>query len=349
MSVIRRIDTLGVKTKLDKGELGLDMVDGSSEKGRVYVGTGTENVPLAKLDDLAAVETLATAGQTDISVVSSSDIILKIDGMVQSEGTDYTIVDATTVRMVTPLADGNVIDVVDTSDIATALENLGVEKKAEKGQPNGYAGLDGSGMIPAAQLPSYVDDVVEVATKADLPVTGEVNKVYVVVADESKGGDTSTYRWSGAAYALITDTLDAADVKSLYEGNADTNAYTDAEKALVGVGTGLTTTATTLTTGVNELVTSVGTLSLLPTVDKTNLVNAIKETYDNWEALNDEVNDSHVAIGASVNPASGLYVPHSGKNYINTNTTVTEDIVDLDAQAKVNADGLAALTTVVEW
>lgn len=55
------------------------------------------------------------------------------------------------------------------------------------------------GKVPSSQLPSYVDDVVEVATYSALPVTGEVGKIYVVL-------DTNLiYRWSGSAYIEIKD------------------------------------------------------------------------------------------------------------------------------------------------
>jgi hypothetical protein len=55
------------------------------------------------------------------------------------------------------------------------------------------------GKVPSSQLPSYVDDVVEVATYSALPVIGEVGKIYVVL-------DTNfIYRWSGSAYIEIKD------------------------------------------------------------------------------------------------------------------------------------------------
>jgi predicted nucleic acid-binding Zn-ribbon protein len=38
-----------------------------------------------------------------------------------------------------------------------------------KGQPGGLAELDSTGKVPAAQLPSYVDDVLEYSTKAQFP------------------------------------------------------------------------------------------------------------------------------------------------------------------------------------
>ena len=100
----------------------------------------------------------------------------------------------------------------------------------QKAQPSGIASLNSSGKVPAAQLPSYVDDVLEVTTYADLPEEGEPDKIYIVVTDEKSNGETSTYRWAGTTYAVVSNTLTAADVKALYESNADTNAYTDVEK-----------------------------------------------------------------------------------------------------------------------
>ena len=54
------------------------------------------------------------------------------------------------------------------------------------------------GKIPASQLPSYVDDVLEYDTMSAFPVTGEGGKIYVA-------NDTNlTYRWSGTQYVEIS-------------------------------------------------------------------------------------------------------------------------------------------------
>jgi hypothetical protein len=67
-----------------------------------------------------------------------------------------------------------------------------------KGQPGGLAELDSTGKVPAAQLPSYVDDVLEFSTKAQFPQTGETGKIYVAK-------DTNlTYRWTGTQYLEIS-------------------------------------------------------------------------------------------------------------------------------------------------
>ncbi len=55
------------------------------------------------------------------------------------------------------------------------------------------------GLVPASQLPSYVDDVIEGTNLAAFPGTGETGKIYVAL-DTGK-----TYRWSGSAYVELTD------------------------------------------------------------------------------------------------------------------------------------------------
>lgn len=114
---------------------------------------------------------------------------------------------------------------------AAEYTDLAVVKQpiSEKGQANGYASLDGSGLVPASQLPSYVDDVLEVATYADLPVTGATGIIYIVVADETSGGNTSTYRWTGTVYAQISDTMTATDILNLLKTVDGTGSGLDAD------------------------------------------------------------------------------------------------------------------------
>ena len=119
------------------------------------------------------------------------------------------------------------------SAFATASQGVKADTALQPsimGVPNGTATLDSSGKVSTSQLPSYVDDVIEVATHSALPVTGESSKIYIVIADETSGGNTTQYRWSGSAYILISNNMSASDIKTLYESNSDTNAFTDAEK-----------------------------------------------------------------------------------------------------------------------
>lgn len=88
-----------------------------------------------------------------------------------------------------------------------------------KGAVNGLAELDASGKIPAAQLPSYVDDVIE-GTFSTFPNPGETGKIYV---------DTSSnkiYRWSGSSYIVISETLALGETSSTaYRGDRGKIAY----------------------------------------------------------------------------------------------------------------------------
>lgn len=91
----------------------------------------------------------------------------------------------------------------------TDISNLQTNKedKSDKGAANGYCPLDGSMLVPAANLPSYVDDVLEFANLAAFPVTGEAGKIYVAL-------DTNfQYRWSGATYIDTTSKVDAVNGK----------------------------------------------------------------------------------------------------------------------------------------
>lgn len=72
---------------------------------------------------------------------------------------------------------------------------------SEKGANSGVATLDSGGKVPAAQLPSYVDDVLEVANYAALPGTGATGIIYVTV------DDNKTFRWSGSAYVEVSPSI----------------------------------------------------------------------------------------------------------------------------------------------
>ena len=70
---------------------------------------------------------------------------------------------------------------------------------AKRGAVSGLASLDSSGKVPASQLPSFVDDVVEYANLAAFPGTGEGGKIYVA-QDTGK-----VYRWASNSYVIISD------------------------------------------------------------------------------------------------------------------------------------------------
>lgn len=96
----------------------------------------------------------------------------------------------------------------------------------EKGAALGLVPLNASSKIDTTYLPSYVDDVVEVANYAALPVTGESGKIYVTL-------DTNlTYRWSGSAYVEISPSLALGETSSTaYVGNRGKIAYDHSQSA----------------------------------------------------------------------------------------------------------------------
>jgi hypothetical protein len=96
----------------------------------------------------------------------------------------------------------------------------GLQAALDAKQASGtYATLVG-GTVPSSQLPSFVDDVIDVG--GTLPSTGDVGKIYVV----STGASTNKiYRWSGSAFIEISPSPGSTD--SVTEGS--TNLYfTDA-------------------------------------------------------------------------------------------------------------------------
>lgn len=111
-----------------------------------------------------------------------------------SPGTDYT-------------KESSWILIGDTSEVNNKIQQF----IDSKGNPNGLASLNESGVIPTSQLPSYVDDVIEVATFNNLPGTGESGKIYIVQ------NTNLTYRWSGTDYVEIS--------KSLALGENSSTAY----------------------------------------------------------------------------------------------------------------------------
>lgn len=102
--------------------------------------------------------------------------------------------------------------------------------EAKRGVANGIASLDGDGKVPASQLPSYVDDVLEgyyvdethfaekYIENAPVYYTPEKGKIYVDISEDTEYSG-KTYRWSGTKYAVISETLALGEVTgTAYDG-----------------------------------------------------------------------------------------------------------------------------------
>lgn len=96
------------------------------------------------------------------------------------------------------------------------------------------ATLGDDGKVPTAQLPSYVDDVLEYDAQSSFPATGEAGKIYVA-KDTNK-----TYRWSGSAYTEISASLALGETSSTAyagdKGKANATAIANITSGTTKVG-----------------------------------------------------------------------------------------------------------------
>lgn len=195
----------------------LDVVDGTANAATVYC---IQN----EAGDLARVGTV-TLGD-DTTIIKNEDNTLSIKGYADAaegaqlvktaDGLAWIVPSTTTVEgLQTAVAalqetvgdstKGLVKQVADNKAALDGKSDSGHTHdyipNAQKGVANGVATLDENGQVPATQLPSYVDDVVEVANYDALHETGETGKIYVTL------DDNLTYRWGGTAYVEISKSL----------------------------------------------------------------------------------------------------------------------------------------------
>lgn len=125
--------------------------------------------------------------------------------------------------------DGTIYDFMDADAVHTA--DIGVA--------GGVAELDSNGKVPSAQLPSYVDDVVEYASISAFPATGESGKIYIAL-DTNK-----TYRWTGSVYVEISPSLALGETSSTaYRGDRGKTAYDHSQSDHSGIAPAFTEAST---------------------------------------------------------------------------------------------------------
>ena len=137
-----------------------------------------------------------------------------------------------------------------SNEALAALEAKHDAFVATKGQPNGFASLDSNGLVPSSQLPSYVDDVINVYATYEVsetgglsninlysdaahanPITGETGKIYVNVTD---GEPPYQFRWSGTQFVdSNTSSLILGEVTGTAYDGAKGKALADWRKSLI--------------------------------------------------------------------------------------------------------------------
>jgi hypothetical protein len=200
----------------------------------------------------------------------------------------------------------------------------GVISSVPFGGANGVATLGGDGKVPSSQLPSYVDDVIEVANFAALPVTGATGVLYITL-DNNK-----IYRWTGSTYVEIadssavwgaitgtlsnqTDLQNALNAKLSSVGLTMPTAFTVSNSPLTG--TGGTIAVTGAGTGA-QYIKGDGTLATFPT------------TIDQAKKLITEVYNS---TGATLTKGTVVYI-NGGQGNLPTITKANASADNTSAQ-----------------
>ena len=198
---------------------------------------------------------LTTAINKEVSDRKAADMALKeeLTAAINKEVSDRTTADNTlNTKIDKEISDRTAADIAlktelteDISDVQAALDAF----KATKAQANGLASLDENGKVPAGQLPSYVDDVIDVYATYDVSDTNEVtniklytdeNHTTAVVGEAGKSYNDITpdhpgyqFRWSGTTWVQIVS-------GGLIIGEITGTAFDGAKgKALEAVANGL--------------------------------------------------------------------------------------------------------------
>ena len=167
-------------------------------------------------------DTLSSKVDKEIQDRTTADTALgaKIDKEIQDRTTADTALGA---KIDKEIQDRTTADTALKTELTDSIQEVRDDLdtfKATKGQANGLASLGSDGKVPAAQLPSYVDDVIDVYATYDVsptnqisniklysdaahanPVTGEAGKSY---NDITEGHPGYQFRWSGTTWVPIT-------------------------------------------------------------------------------------------------------------------------------------------------
>ena len=199
------VDEDGLMSKEDKVKL-----NSIAENANNYVhpdDEDTRHVTDAQITAWNAKASTDVATTTTNGLMSSADKT-KLDG-IAANANNYVHPNDASTRHVTDAQIAKWDTPVTKTSIGLGnVLNEAQVRRTEMGVANGVATLGANGTVPASQLPSYVDDVVEKATLSEFPTTGETGKIYVAT------NTNITYRWSGTGYVEISPSIALGETSS---------------------------------------------------------------------------------------------------------------------------------------
>lgn len=167
-------------------------------------------------------------GDMDAAISAVQDKLTALQG--SKEGVVKAADKLATARKINGITFDGTKDITITDDTKIALTKMGAA--------GGVATLDDTGHVPASQLPSFVDDIIEgYFNSADKlfykesahtnKITGESGKIYTDLA-------TGTiYRFGGTTFVSISNPLDIASESEAKAGTDDTKAMTPKKVKIV--------------------------------------------------------------------------------------------------------------------
>lgn len=156
-----------------------------------------------------ATDVEASTGTDTVRAINAKQLATKVTANAAITGATKCKITYDSKGLVTAGADLAAGDIPDISATYVAVST--------KGQANGVASLGADGKVPSAQLPSFVDDVIDAyivsgatplsagwlsATSGGSALTPETDKIYVIV--EAGAYQNRTFRWSGSTYVEIS-------------------------------------------------------------------------------------------------------------------------------------------------
>ena len=189
-------------------------------------GDVTWSVSFDGTANVSAVGTLANSG---VTAGTYAKVTVNAKGLITGGASlvaaDIPALDWTKITSGKPTTAGGygIGDVYTKTEITSYLS--GKVDTTAVGVANGVASLGSDGKVPAVQLPSYVDDVLEYTALANFPLVGESGKIYVDLTTNK------TYRWSGSVYIEISAAPGSTD--AVVEGT--TNLYFTVARAQAAV------------------------------------------------------------------------------------------------------------------